>query len=72
MKIKFLPDWKIILKKAWSIKVMLLAGLFSGLEFALPLLGDALPWDRATFAIVMFFVTAVAIVFRLLSQPSEK
>lgn len=71
MKPTLLPDWRAILRRAWSIKVMLLAGLFSGLELALPLLGDDLPWSRVTFAAVMCFIAAAAVVFRLLAQPEK-
>jgi hypothetical protein len=68
-----IPDWKRVLKKAWSIKLMLLAGLLSGLEILLPFAEDWLNqhdviprWALAFFA---FVITAAAVVARLFAQP---
>ena len=37
------PNWREIFKKAWSIRLGVLAGLFSGAEVVLPLFVDSLP-----------------------------
>ena len=37
---RLLPDWRAVLTRAWSIRLILLAAVLSGLEVALPLL----PW----------------------------
>lgn len=56
------PDYKLILKKAWSIRFIALAGLFSTAEAVLPLFADELP--RGAFALA----TAVAIIGALVSR----
>lgn len=63
---KLVYDWRIILKKAWSIRLMLLSGVFSGLEVILPLLTDSMP--RGVFAILAMTVSIAAMVFRVLHQ----
>ena len=59
-------NWKQILKKAWSVRLMLLAGILSGVEIALPLFADALP--RGTFAALSGLSVAAAFVARLMAQ----
>ena len=71
MKPALLPDWRTIVRRAWSIKLMLLAGLLSGLEVILPMLGDSLPWSRTTGAAVTGLIVAAAFVTRLLAQPEK-
>lgn len=56
------PDYKLILKKAWSIRFIALAGLFSTAEAVLPLFADELP--RGVFALA----TAVSIIGALVSR----
>lgn len=63
---KLAHDWGIILKKAWSIRLMLLSGVFSGLEVILPLFVDSMP--RGLFAILAMIVSVAAMVFRVLHQ----
>lgn len=40
---KLSPDWRRILKRAWSVRWMALAGILSGLEAALPFFTDRIP-----------------------------
>ncbi|WP_081455273.1 DUF7940 domain-containing protein [Roseibium aggregatum] len=37
---KLVSDWRAVLQRAWSVRLMLLAALLSGAEVALPFLGD--------------------------------
>lgn len=60
-------DWKRILRKAWSIRLAALAGLFSGAEVVLPLFADAVP--RNVFALLSFVAVVGAVVARLVAQP---
>jgi hypothetical protein len=60
------PDWKDILKKAWSIRLIMLAGLLSGMELILPLFSEDLP--RGVFAVMSLLATSGAFVSRLLAQ----
>lgn len=58
-----LPDWRRILRRAWSVRLILLAALLSGAEAILPVFGAAVPpW--ATFCVV-----AGALVARIVAQP---
>ncbi len=59
-------DWKQILKKAWSIRLIILAGLLSGAEVILPFFSDALP--RGVFAGLSMIVVGGAFVARLVAQ----
>lgn len=60
------PDWKAIVKKAWSIRLMLLAGLLSAVEVALPFFSDAMP--RGVFAALSGLSVGGAFVARLVAQ----
>ena len=67
-----LPDWRQILRRAWSIRLMLIAGLLSGCEAVLPLVTDHLPWPRWASAALIAAVVAGAFVTRLLAQQRDK
>ena len=64
---KLYDDWRRILRKAWSIRLAALAGLFSGAEVILPLFADAVP--RNVFALLSFVAVVGAVVARLVAQP---
>jgi len=66
-KFALLPDWQRILKKAWSIRLTVLAGLFSAAEVILPLFSDVLP--RHLFVVLAFVAIVGAAVARLVAQP---
>lgn len=59
-------NWKTIIKKAWSIRLMLLAGLLSGCEVIVPLFADALP--RNIFAVLSGMSVMGALIARLVVQ----
>jgi len=61
-----IPTWKLILRKAWSIRLILLAGLLSGAELVLPMYADSI--TRGRFAALSLVVTAAALVSRLVAQ----
>jgi hypothetical protein len=63
-------NWPEILRKAWSIRFILAAGLLSGLEIIVPLLPHLIPIPRGTFAVLSFFATAAAFVARLVAQQN--
>lgn len=65
---RLLDDWKDVLRRAWSIRLMLVAGLLSGAEIALPLLEGVLPVPRGAFAALSGIATAAAFVARLMAQ----
>ncbi len=63
---KLYPNWKTILRKGWSIRFMLVAGLLSGCEVALPVFADQIP--RTTFALLSFLAVGGAFISRLVAQ----
>ena len=69
---RLLPDWRDILRRAWSIRLMLLAGLLSGCEAVLSATGtDWLPVPRWASALIVLAVISAAFVTRLLAQRQE-
>jgi hypothetical protein len=63
---KLYTNWKEIVRKAWSIKFIILAGVLSASEVILPLFFDY--FDRGTFAILSFIAVSGAFVSRLIAQ----
>lgn len=63
----FKDNWRSILRRAWSVRLGLLAGLFSAAEVLLPLFADSVP--RHIFAALSFVAVMGAVVARLLAQP---
>lgn len=70
-KPSLIPDWKRVLRRAWSIRLMLLAGLLSGLEAILPIVMDAVPWPRWAASAVISAVVGLAFVTRLMAQRDD-
>ena len=63
---KLTDNWRGILRKAWSIWLMVLAGVLSAVEVVLPLFADSIP--RGTFAALSGVTVAAAFVARLVAQ----
>ena len=62
------PNWRAILRRAWSVRLMLLAALLSALEAVLTLFPDVLPVDRRVLAALVPPIIAAAFVARLVAQ----
>ena len=67
---KLVANWRAVLRRAWSIRLLILAGVLSGLEVALPLIDGVLPIPTGSFAVLSFLATAGAFVARLVAQSS--
>ena len=63
-----LPNWREVLRKAWSVKFMLLAALMSGGEVVMQILLPSNSLPPGVFAALAGVVTSAAIVARLLAQ----
>lgn len=67
-----IDDWRAILKRAWSIKLILAGGLFAGLEGGIQVasvFGYVPEWmPRGAFAILAVFSNAGAFVTRMMTQ----
>ena len=60
------PEWKLLLRKAWSIRFAVLTGLLAGVEVILPLFADQFP--RGIFAALSIATSIAAIVSRVVLQ----
>lgn len=69
IKSRLIADRQWVLKRSWSVRLLLLAALLSGAEAVLPLLSDAMP--HGPFAILSFVTTAAAFVARFVAQSRE-
>lgn len=63
---KLISNWRDILRYAWSIRLMILAGVLSGVEVILPLFADCCP--RGLFAVLSMLTIAGAFVARIVAQ----
>lgn len=67
---KLYENWLEILRKAWSVRFMLLAALFTGVEAALPVLQPVVDGHvpPGLFAALSGLATAAALVARIVAQ----
>lgn len=63
---KLYDNWREILRQSWSLRFIIVAGLLSGCEIALPLIGDR--FAPGVFAGLSFAFTAAAFIARLVAQ----
>lgn len=63
---KLYENWQDIVRRAWSIRFIILAGVLSGCEVILPLFYDAFP--RHVFAILSMISVTAAFVSRIVAQ----
>ena len=59
-------NWREIMRRSWSLRFIILAGLLSGCEIALPLFADQIP--RNLFAALSFAAVSAAFIARLVAQ----
>ena len=64
---RLVENWRAILRHAWSIRLMVLAIVLTGMEAAVPYL-DWLPIPRGLFALGSALVSAGAIYARFVLQ----
>ena len=69
---RLLPGWRRLIRRAWSVRLILLAGLLTGCEAVLSAMGtEWLPvpvWARM---VILFGVLGAAFVARLLAQKDD-
>jgi hypothetical protein len=61
-------NWRRVLRIAWSVRLMILAVLLSGLEAALPYLDGFIPIPPGLFAVLTVFTGCAALLARLIAQ----
>jgi len=65
--LRLLPDWRRILRQAWSIRFSMLAAVLTAAEVIVPLFGDSLP--RGLFVVLALAASIGAALARLIAQP---
>ena len=63
---KLYDNWREIMRRSWSLRFIIVAGLLSGIEVALPLIGDQ--FQPGVFAGLSAAFTALAFMARLVAQ----
>ena len=63
---KLYDNWKDLIRRAWSIRLMVVTGILSAVEVVLPLFADDIP--RGLFAAFSGVTVAAAFVARLVAQ----
>lgn len=63
---KLYDNWKEILRKAWSIRFMIIAAVLSGIEVVLPFFNESIP--KNLFTVLSFTFVSAAFVARLVAQ----
>lgn len=72
MKVRLIEDWKSVLTRAWSVRLILLTGLLSGLQAAL----GVIPFEFVqllpawVWPVVTLLVSAGALISRLVLQEA--
>jgi len=63
-------NWRAILKHAWSVRLLALAGVLTGMEAVLPFADGLIPIPKGWLAGLSFLVIGGAFVARLVAQQS--
>ncbi|UZG45624.1 hypothetical protein [Caldimonas thermodepolymerans] len=66
-KLCLLDDWRKIARRAWSIRLSIVAACFTAAEVVVPLFGDVLP--SGVFVLLAFSASIGAAIARLVAQP---
>lgn len=64
---KLVPEWRHIIKRAWSIRLMLIAALLDGFNACWFAFGDTVP--HGYFLAVGMLASMAAVVARVVHQP---
>jgi len=64
--VRLYDNWREIVRRSWSLRFIILAGMLSGCEIVLPLFADQIP--RNLFAVLSFAAVSAAFVARLVAQ----
>lgn len=65
---KVILNWRLVLRHAWSVRLIVLAGLLSGLEATLPLFPMVLGVSSQALAGLTFMIVMTALVARFIAQ----
>jgi len=68
---KLISDWRWVLRYAWSIRLLIVAGILTGFEAVLPYLADTTLIPDRWFRLLIFVVTIAAFLARIISQKDS-
>ena len=70
-KLCLLDDWRKIARRAWSVRLSIVAAIFTAAEVVVPLFGDVLldVMPRGAFVLLAFAASIGAAIARLVAQP---
>lgn len=60
-------EWKLLMRRAWSFRLIVLSGLLSGAEVILPLFIDTMP--RNVFSVAALCAAVGGAFARIIAQP---
>lgn len=67
------PDWRRILRRAWSVRIMVLAAVLTGCEAVATVVGvDWVPLPPVARALLLFALVAAALISRIVAQRGFK
>lgn len=69
---QLLADWKTVLRKAWSVRLLLVAAALSAIEVGLTFVREFLPVPPGWFAVASIAITFAALYARLVAQNSMR
>ncbi len=67
-----IKNYRQVIRRAWSIRLIVVAGILSGCEVALPIIDQFISIPRGTFAALTGLVTCGALISRLIAQENLK
>ena len=62
------PNWRRVLRYGWSVRLMVLAAVLTGLEAVLPMISDLLAVRTWWLTVITFLVIVGAFIARFLVQ----
>lgn len=68
-KVEVRQDWRWVIKRAWSFRLLALAALLESASVIIPLFANEIP--RTTFSILILIVIAAAMVARVIAQKRD-
>ncbi|MFA9261800.1 MAG: hypothetical protein ACEQSB_00370 [Undibacterium sp.] len=65
-------NWKSVLRYAWSVRLIVISGLLSGVEAILPYISGSPESSSSWVTVLTFVVTVSALIARFVAQPEVK
>ncbi|MBX3514754.1 MAG: hypothetical protein KF750_14310 [Xanthobacteraceae bacterium] len=69
-RLRLVPNWRDVLKYAWSVKLILVACALSAIEAALPFVPELYMVPRGLFALLTLAIAFAALFARFVAQRS--